>query len=308
MKSIIGVSIIAAIAMGWAATMTIPAATITPDEATLKLLPPETEAVAFIDVAALRSAPLVQDAMANKVGLGLNRELGEFMMATGFDPQRDLDNVTIAKIGVQQVLVIAEAQYDRFKVEQFVKDKSAGRISSEAYLGRTIYAEGDKAFSLIDNLVILGESGAVKKVIDQMTLPGSLPLRADLMGQIKAIEAGSQVWAAGDFSIKDLPGGLRGPAPAMDMMKSLRRGTYQMRVDRGIHAKAAGHFDDADAAKNLADMARGFVALVKLQVAKEQDLLHLLDGIQVSNSGTSVVVNIDEPGDLLKKLETFRGK
>jgi hypothetical protein len=306
MKWIVGASIVG-LAMGWAITLTIPAATITPDEATLKLLPPETEAVAFIDVAGLLNAPLAQEALAGK-DLALNRDLGEFMAATGFDPRRDLEKVTVAKIGPQQMLAIAHANFDQFKVEQFIKDKSRDRLSSHAYRGRTIYTQRDNAFSFIDNMVIAGNAPAVEKAIDQLSLPGSMPLRSDLMEQIKTIEAGNQVWAVGKFSMQDLPRGIRGPAPALEMMKSLQGGTYQMRVDQDVHARGIADFGDAEAAKNLSDMARGFIAIAKLQVAKEPDLLHILDGVQVSNSGTSVVVNIDQRGDLLKKLHELRTK
>ena len=75
-----------------------------------------------------------------------------------------------------------------------------------------------------------------------------------------------------------------------------------MRVDRDVHAKAVCNFIDAEAARSLSEMARGFLAIAKLQVAKEPDLLHALDGIQVSSSGMSVVVSIDEPGELLLKM------
>ena len=99
------------------------------------------------------------------------------------------------------------------------------------------------------------------------------------------------------------------PAPALELLKSLRSGTYQMRVDQDVHARATGSFEDADSAKTLADMARGLIAVAKLQVAKQEPdmlLLHLLDGVHVTDSGTSVVVNIDEPGGLLKKLRDLR--
>ena len=59
MKWIIGVSVFA-IAMGWVATATIPAATVSIDPTSLKFLPPETQGLAIIDVAGLLGAPLVQ--------------------------------------------------------------------------------------------------------------------------------------------------------------------------------------------------------------------------------------------------------
>jgi len=313
MKWIVGFSAIAVI-VGAAATATVPAATITPDQAILKLLPPETQGIAFIDVAELRDAALVKDVLAG-AGLGIlgkPGDLPEFMVATGLVPQRDVDRVTVGKINSREMLAVVEARYDRFKAEQFLKDKG---IEPQIHLGRTVFPmpidvqHGQRydisAVTFLDNLIIAGQIEAVKKALDQMSLPGSRPLRTDLTEALRTIEAGSQVWAVGDFSIPDLPD-LRGPAPALELLKSLRSGTYQMRVDQDLHARATGNFADAEAAKNLGDMGRGLIAVAKLQVASQPDMLHLLDGIQVRDSGASVVVNIDEPGDLLKKLKDLR--
>lgn len=303
MKWIVGVSIIA-IAMGWAATATIPAATVSIDEASLKFLPPDTQGVAFIDVAALRSAPLVQDVLKNK-GLGLPGPSADFVRATGLNPLQDVDKVTAGKIGARDGLIIVQGRIDKFKVDQFFRDKGK---EPEAYLGQTLYHDGDGAFVVLDNLMVMGQVDAVKKAVEQMQLPGSAPLRSDLMAAIQTIEAGNQVWAVGDFSIGDLgAAGVRGPAPVLEMLKSLKGGTYQMRVDTGIHARATGNFADAASPKNLADMARGLLAVAKLQVAKQQpDVLHALDGIQVTTRGSSLIVTIEESGDLLRKLQNLR--
>jgi hypothetical protein len=44
-----------------------------------------------------------------------------------------------------------------------------------------------------------------------------------------------------------------------------------------------------------------------MQMAKEEpDLALMLDGIQVSNTGATVVVTIDQRGDLLRKLPHFK--
>ena len=302
MKWVLGVSVLA-IAMGWAATMTIPAATVSIDETSLKFLPPDTQGVAFIDVAALRNAPLVQDVLKDKK-LSRPRGLDEFVLATGVDPERDIDKVTIGKLGVQDGLVIVQGRIDKFKIEQFLKDKGK---EPQVYLGQNIYSDGDGAFVLLDNVVLLGQMTAVKRAVEQRQVPGSLPLRSELMAAIRTIEAGNQIWGVGDVSINDLGAvGVRGPAPAVEMLKSLKSGTYQMRVDTGIHARAIGNFADAESAKNIGDMARGVIAVAKLQVSKQRpDALPLLDGIQVSYSGTALTVNVEESGDLLKKLKDF---
>jgi len=308
MKWIVGFSVIAVVA-GAAAITTIPAATMTPDQAILKLFPPETEAIAFIDVAELRNAALVKDVL-DFYRPTVEDKLPEFMKATGLVPQRDVDRVTIAKVNSRDTLAVIEARYDRFKAEEFVKDKG---LRPETYLGRMVYPidlqrDHDydiSAVTFLDNLIVAGQMNAVKKAIDQMSSLGSQPLRNDLTDAIRNVEAGSQVWAVGNFSLPEIPE-LRGPAPALELLKSLRSGTYEMRVDQDLHARATGNFADADAAKNLGDMARGLIAVARLQMAKQPDMLQLLDGVQVRDSGSSVVVNIDEPGDLLKKLKDIR--
>lgn len=302
MKSIVGGSmIVIAMVMGWAATATIPAAAISIDETSLKFLPPDTQGIAVIDVAALRNAPLVQEAMKNG-GLGFPPGFVDFALATGFDPTKDLDKVTVGKVGVRDGLVIAQGRIDKFKAEQFFRDKGK---ESEAYLGQTLYRDGDGAFLLLDNIVVMGPIDAVRKAIDQMQLPGSVPLRSDLLAAIHTIDAGNQIWAVGDFSVQDLgTAGFPGPAQALEILKSLQGGTYQMHIDTDVHALATGNFADADSARNLSDIARGLLALGKLQVAQKQpDMLHILDGIQITSSGPKLTVQIDESGDLLKKLQ-----
>jgi hypothetical protein len=302
MKWILGVSTVA-IAMGWVATATIPAAAVSIDEAALKFLPPETQSVAFIDVAALRGAPLLQDAFKD-AGYVAGRREAEFLLATGLVPERDIDKVTIAKTGLNDGLAIVQGRIDQFKVEQFFQDKGQ---HPEPYLGRNVYRNGDTAFVIVDDSVVIGATTAVKKALDQVQLPGSLPLRSDLMAAIQTIEAGNQIWAAGDVSISELQrAGMRGPEPALEMLKSLKSGTYQMRVDADVHAQATGNFMDVDSPKNLADLARGALALARLQVARRRpEVVPLLDGIQISNSGTTLVVRIDAPGDLLTRLKDF---
>jgi hypothetical protein len=307
MKWIGGVSLVA-IVVGVAATMTIPAQTVTPDLAILKLLPAATQGVAFIDAAALRNTPLVQDLMAEGQLPVVPPKLRDFAATTGFDFQRDIDRITIGRLENRRMLLVFEARYDKFKVERFLSDH-VSRL--EAYMGRDIYEDRDieAGVAFIDNVVIAGYIEAVKKAIEQASLPASgILLRSDLLTTIRTIEAGNQVWGVGEFHFEELPLNRvapQGTGPVLEILRTLQGGTYQMRIDRDIHARATGNFTNADNAKTIAGLGRGMVALMKTQVAKQQDLLYALDGVQISNSGTSVVVNIDESGDLVKKLREW---
>jgi hypothetical protein len=267
----------------------------------LKFLPPETNGVAFIDVAGLRGAPLVQEMLkSNKAPFP--RKLNDFMTATGFDPERDLDKVTIATVTAGDSLVIAQGRIDRFKIQQYLKDQGK---TPEAYLGQTLYRDGRDAFVILDDAVLSGRIAVVRKALEQMQLPGSLPLRSDLLAAVRSIDLGNQIWGVGSLGFEQLEFiGVPTPEPAKDVLKSLRSGAFQMRVDTGVSAVARGEFQDAESAKNIGELALGALALARLQLAKQQpDMVPLIDGIQVSYTGATVTVRIDESGEQLKKLK-----
>jgi len=312
MKWIVGVSVVAAVVFA-VATTTIPAQTIVPDPAVLKLFPAETQGVAFVDLAGLRNTPLGMEIMAQGQPLALGvPKIQDFVAATGFNFRDDVDRVTIGRLDARRAMFVIQARYDQFKVESYLADHVT-RL--DTYMGRSIYEDRDHDFGVtfIDGLVIAGYTDAVKKAVEQASLPASsIALRSDLMAAIRNFEAGSQVWAAGEFHFDELPATqlpqqAAGAGPILEILKTLQGGTYQMRVDTGIHAIAVANFTSAENAKTLSDLSRGLIGLVKTQVAvPNPDLLHALDGLQVSNSGTQMVVNIDEPGDLVKKLRELR--
>jgi hypothetical protein len=305
MKWILGASVVAVIA-GMAATMTVPAQTITPDEAVLRLFPRETNGVAFIDVAALRSAPLYDETVAAQFKAKMPADMVEFGEATGFVVDRDLDRVTVARLEGRRLVAVAHANYDKFKVEQYLNDK---QMRTETYLGRVIFhRRGEGGFSFVDNLVIAGNTDAVKKVIDRLAAPAdNLLQNSEIMSSIKEIEAGSQVWAVGEFDSRLLlPMGRGVPEQIVEPLKALQSGTYQMRIDHDLHAVATGRFGDSESARMTGDLLRGLVAIAKLQLSRQPDMIQLLDGVRVEQNGSSMTVNVDASGDALKKLQNFR--
>src|SRR5688572_15969392 len=104
MKWIAGVFVMAVV-VGAVATMSVPAATVALDRDILRLFPRETQGVAFADVAALRNAPLVQEFLNVRKPV-FDGQINEFFRATGFQPERDLDRVTVGKVGDKEMLVI----------------------------------------------------------------------------------------------------------------------------------------------------------------------------------------------------------
>jgi hypothetical protein len=308
MRWILGVTAMAVV-VGLVATISIPAQTVTPDEATLKLFPPETEGIAFVDVAGLRNAPLFQDLILKNLPGALPREMQELVDATGFDVRNDVDRVTIGRTGRNSALAIAQARYDKFKLEQFITDKADDDLVTETYLGRVIYKgdnddhPGSFGVAFIDNLIVGGSLPSVKQAIDRMAAPApNVFQNTELMNDIRTIDAGHQIWAVGKIDIG--PFGGRGPAEKLGQMAGqLKSGTYQMRIDQDVHAKVTGSFGSAEMAKATNDMLRGLLTVAKLQLANEEKLVRLLDGVAVESSNEKLTVTVNARGDQLKELE-----
>lgn len=107
-----------------------------------------------------------------------------------------------------------------------------------------------------------------------------------------------------DRSLLGIPGGA--PAQIGEFIKALKRGTYQMRLDSDVQIVATGQFADSETARKAGDLLRGFVALAKFQVSRQPDVIRILDGVRVQQSGLSLTVHFDASGDSLKKLQGLR--
>src|SRR5215470_5303881 len=88
----------------------------------LSLLPADTSTVAFLDMAQLRSSPFFEQLLAWAPRLSPDADYAQFIGATGFNYERDLDRLAIASIPRSpnsSLLAIAEGRFDRKKIEAY---------------------------------------------------------------------------------------------------------------------------------------------------------------------------------------------
>jgi hypothetical protein len=255
-------------------------------------------------MAAIRSTPLFKELMATQPRLP--RRLNEFITETGFAIDQDVDAVTVGRLGPRDFLAVIKARYNRQRVEYYLSTK---QIPSETLFGRVIHHPDDKAaVSFLDDMILAGTNAGVRAAIERLASvpPSDVRRNTALMDGIRTIEAGNQIWAIGEFSLDMLPRGLSGPPEAEALLQEFTGGIYQMRIDDGMHIRATGNFQSAESARTAGDLLRGVVALGKLRVSANEDMLHLLDGLAVDDSGSTVVVRFSAPGDLLIRLRELR--
>ena len=108
----------------------------------LALLPNDVSMIVYADMAALRGQPLVQRLASMAPAAKPGTEYAEFIAATGFEYQRDLDRVVLASTSAlswqtppAHTLVIADGRFDQKKVEAYAL--RSGKM--EQRNGHTVY-------------------------------------------------------------------------------------------------------------------------------------------------------------------------
>lgn len=100
----------------------------------IELAPAHSTFIAYIDLAALRKEPLIGRLAALAEPVILDPDYEQFISSTGFDYQRDLDQVVIAAIAGEK-LAIADGRFNRKKIEEYAL--RSGTIEKRE--GHTVY-------------------------------------------------------------------------------------------------------------------------------------------------------------------------
>src|SRR3984893_12540748 len=97
-------------------------------DAVLSVMPPDASAVLFADLQELRRSPFAAELYNWIPKNQADAEYAQFLRATGFDYERDLDRVAIAAIKEEnesKLFAIAEGRFDRQKIEAYVSQSGS---------------------------------------------------------------------------------------------------------------------------------------------------------------------------------------
>ena len=92
--------------------------------------------IAYVDLAALRQSPWIQQLESIAQPAQVDADYKTFVDGTGFDYQRDLDRVVIANSGASSdTIIFAEGRFDHKRIEQYAL--RSGKLQQED--GRAVY-------------------------------------------------------------------------------------------------------------------------------------------------------------------------
>jgi hypothetical protein len=105
----------------------------------LELMPSNATGVAYLDLQALRKSPFLAELYAWAPQTGVDADYTEFMKATGFNYERDLDRVAIAVWEFPRetlFLALAEGRFDRNKITRYAMQSGTRTVEG----GREIFS------------------------------------------------------------------------------------------------------------------------------------------------------------------------
>ncbi|HET9317143.1 MAG TPA: hypothetical protein VFQ51_16235, partial [Vicinamibacteria bacterium] len=174
------------------------------------VLPADTRFVMGLDVRRFVQSPFYAKFASQG---GRPQAFAELEQKTGFNPERDVDQVVIAggpsaASGRRQPgLVLVSGRFDRYKLSRAIETSGKG-VTWKDHQGTTVYMfregrkEANAAAFLDDDTLVFGSQAAVEAAIASRA-GGRAPLRtnATLMALLERVRPGSTFWMVGDQTL-----------------------------------------------------------------------------------------------------------
>jgi hypothetical protein len=230
----------------------------------------------------------------------------EFEAQTGINIESDIDSV-VASLqpqpdGSTGGLVIARGRFSDVKIEALMREHGA---QVEEYNGNRIIAQPDVspgagrsiALTFLEpGLVAVGSGPVVRAAIDLQKSGDNVTKSPELMALMHSLDRGN-AWAIGRVDALKTNGRL--PEQLASQLPAITWFSVSSRVDTDIQGTVRADARDDEAANNLREVVRGFLALVKLQAGSRPELQTLVRSLELGGTGKTVAVTFSIPGAVL---------
>jgi len=116
--------------------------------------------------------------------------------------------------------------------------------------------------------------------------------------------SGESMWAVGRFDALSAQATL--PAEVSERIPPISWFSASGRVNGGLQAMVKAEAKDEQAAENLRDIIRGFVALAKMQAGNKPSIQKMLPDVQLSGDGKEVAISFAVTNEMLDAFEAAR--
>jgi hypothetical protein len=284
-----------------------------PDE--LAYVPADAAIVAYANVHDVMASELRQKLRAVLPPEDKGRE--EFRERTGIDIETDLDHVVacvLPREGPESAFVVLRGRFDAARLEALAREHD-GVV--EEYRGTRIIRgsrdagdgddqgdgrrRGTPALAFAEpGLVLVGELAGVKAAIDTRAAGRNVTANDDLMRLIREMDGPATAWAVGRVDVLARHGRL--PENVSSQLPAVRWFSAAGRIDGGVTGVVRAEARDEEAARNLRDVANGFLALARMQAGSRPELQTLMQSVALGGTGTTVELSFALPGEVIDAL------
>jgi hypothetical protein len=286
----------------------------------LAYVPADATVVAYADVRGIMDSELRQRLKATLPIPETGQR--EFQEKTGIDIERDIDYVVAAMTpnGTTKPagLVVARGRFDNVKLEGLVREHGG---AVEDYRGKrllNVSANGMHSEVNPDNisapdpqrmmtmaflepgLVAVGEAVSVKHAIDAQMSAQSITTNEEMMTLVSEIERSNNAWAVGRFDV--LASQAKLPDQVALQIPSVKWFAAAGHINGGVVGTLRAEARDEQAADNLRDIVRGFLALARMQAQNDPKLNAFAQSLELTGTGKTVSLTFTVPTEILQLM------
>ena len=261
------------------------------------LVPPDTKALAGVDVEKLKASGFYKR-HENQLNFPLLDAMPERI---GLDPRRDISHLLIAWNG-KDALVLAGGGFNPGTVESKLAASGARPVRYKDY---TLFGEDrDSLAFLKQGVAVAGPTQTVKSEID-LASNGGGAVPDEVQTRLAVIPKSDQIWLAsrGGLAFAEVP--LRSDYQSLlsNIAGYINATSLGIGFDAGTHLQAEIVCVSNEGAQRVRDALRGGIGLARLTTRdNESELLKLYDAIQVNQDQQTVHIKADVSGELTDKL------
>jgi hypothetical protein len=306
-----------------------------PDE--LAYVPRNASAIAFANVHEIMTSELRQKLHRALPSQGDGQR--ELESRTGINIETDIDRVVAclypdrAESSQGSGMVLARGRFDEVKIEALMREHGA---TVETYNGKRMVL-ADHAFThdrdddpaenadrrprsshsfavsfMEPGLVALGSTSLIRSAID-LHHAGNNPQQGlesvtgneELMNLVRSLDDGN-AWAVGRFDA--LGSHARLPEAVSNQIPAITWVSVSGHVNGGIRGLIRAETRDEDAANNLRDVVRGFLALAKLQSGSRPELQMMMQSLEMTGTGKTVGLSFAVPAEVFDIVGALANK
>jgi hypothetical protein len=270
-----------------------------PDE--LQYIPRDATIVAYADVREIMASEIRQK-IRRAVPQSENGQ-AQFQDQTGINIESDIDSVVSSlqrlSDGTTAGLLVARGRFSDVNIEALMREHGA---QVEEYNGKRVIENHDVPPQVGDTvaltflepgLVAVGSGRAVRTAIDLQKSGENVTKNTELMDLMRSLDRGN-AWAIGRLDALRADGRL--PEQIASQLPAVTWFAVSSRVDSDIHGTVRADARDDEAANNLRDVVRGFLALAKLQAGNKPELQTFVQSLELGGAGKTVALSFSIPG------------